>query len=199
MAGVVDAHSATSRPLALMMAVSVDPRLEHAPTADGRFRAVAVNLRHDALPSPPLLDHSASMAADSNPTASTPTSPRAAIAAAPRLLCAHGRGLHRPRRPRLEAAPPAADLPEAAPPAAGPPEATQKLRRSRRHPKPRHPRPIRRCPCRAAAHDSARDLGRSVDARAPSSTLMARTRGVPSDAASLHLEGHSPVDAAPLS
>nr|CAD1824660.1 unnamed protein product [Ananas comosus var. bracteatus] len=66
-------------------------------------------------------------------------------------------------------------------------------------PKPRHPRPIRRCPCRAAAHDSARDLGQSVDARAPSSTLMARTRRVPSDAASLHLEGRSPVDAALLS
>nr|CAD1829310.1 unnamed protein product [Ananas comosus var. bracteatus] len=66
-------------------------------------------------------------------------------------------------------------------------------------PKPRHPRPIRRYPCRAAAHDSARDFGRSVDARAPSSTLMARTRGAPSDAASLHLEGRSPVNAAPLS
>ncbi|XP_020091587.1 uncharacterized protein LOC109712441 [Ananas comosus] len=65
-------------------------------------------------------------------------------------------------------------------------------------PKPRHPRPIRRCLCRAAAHDSARDLGRSVDTRAPSSTLMARTRGVPSDAASLHLEGRSPVDATSL-
>ncbi|XP_020082840.1 uncharacterized protein LOC109706440 [Ananas comosus] len=66
-------------------------------------------------------------------------------------------------------------------------------------PKPRHPRLIRRCPCRTAAHDSARDLSRSVDARAPSSTLMARTRGVPSDAASLHLEGRNPVDAPPLS
>ncbi|XP_020080704.1 uncharacterized protein LOC109704361 [Ananas comosus] len=84
-------------------------------------------------------------------TASTPTSPRVAVAAAPRPFREHGRRFqpnginsditasrHR-CRPRLEAAAPAADLTEAATAAV--------LDSKPRHPrpiclKPRHPRPI---------------------------------------------------------